>query len=462
MERLITYKSAKEIDRLSQDKYLIPSISLMESAARSFYLAIKDKLKSSKLIVFVSGSGNNGADALAVARMAFCDGIKNIKIYFVDGHQSKENKIQYDICKALDIPFTTQIDGDLIIDGLIGVGFSGELSLNKKKIVDEINKAEYIISLDCPSGVKEDGQSYSVKANETITFGFEKVAFYTSNNINFAGKVSVVNPSFPLDKLSLSDPYFKINFDDLSIKPIDERMYKNKKGHVAIVGGSKEYSGAIRLAERAAFKAGAGLVTVFTSSDAYEIVAKENLSPIVRKFDDLKTSNIYDCLLIGPGLTDLSGKEVLDFINLFYNKMCIVDAGAIKLLGENRDRIINGQNIVITPHLGEFKSLLNILNIESSNTLSDIISVSKELKDATIVLKSSITIIYQNKNFYFLNHPNPALGVAGSGDVLAGIITALRDPIQGVLLHSLAGYNAHKNLGFFTSEELIDEVGRIR
>ena len=462
MERLITYKSAKEIDRLSQDKYLIPSISLMESAARSFYLEIKDKLKSSKLTVFVAGSGNNGADALAVARMAFCDGIKNIKIYFVLGHQSKENKIQYDICKALDIPFTTEFSGDLIIDGLIGVGFSGCLSLEKKKLVDEINKGEYIISLDCPSGIKEDGESYCVKANETITFGFEKVAFYTSNNINFVGKVSVVNPSFPLDKLRLNDPYFKINFDDLSIKPIDERMYKNKKGHVAIVGGSKEYSGAIRLSERAAFKAGAGLVTVFTSPSAYEIVAKENLSPIVRRFDDLKTSNNYDALLIGPGLTDLSGKEVLDFINLFNNKMCIVDAGAIKLLGENRDKIIDGSNIVITPHLGEFKSLLGIMNIESSNTLCDIISVSKELKGATIVLKSSITIIYQNEAFYFLNQPNPALGVAGSGDVLAGIITALKDPIQGVLLHSLAGYNAHKSLGFFTSEELIDEVGRIR
>ena len=124
MNNLITYKSAKELDILSQEKYLIPSLSLMESAARCFYSAIKDKLINSKLTIFVAGSGNNGADSLAVARMAYCDGIKNINIYFVPGHQSKENKVQYDICKALEIPFTDSLESELIVDGLIGVCFS--------------------------------------------------------------------------------------------------------------------------------------------------------------------------------------------------------------------------------------------------------------------------------------------------------------------------------------------------
>ena len=462
MKKLITYKSAKEIDRLSQDKYLIPSISLMESAARCFYETVKERIKNSKLTIFVAGSGNNGADALAVARMAFCDGLTNIKIFYVEGHQSKENKIQYDICKALDVPFSTTIDGDLIIDGLIGVGFSGELSVEKKKIIDEINKAKYIISLDCPSGLKENGSSYSVKANWTITFGFEKVSFYVSNNINSTGDITVLNPSFPLEKISVSDPYYRIFYSDINIKPIEDRLYKNKKGHIAIVGGSKEYSGAVRLSERAAFKAGAGLVTVFTSAEAYDLVAKENLSPIVRKFDDLVTSNPYDCLLIGPGLTDLNSRKIVEIVNLFKDKLCVVDAGAIRLLGEGKDNLLDGSNIVITPHLGEFKSLLSTLNIDSTDTLNDIINVSNVLKNATIVLKSSITIIYKDKNFYFLNEPNPALGVAGSGDVLAGIIVSLRDSIQGVLLHSLAGNNARSKLGYFTSEELIDEVGRIR
>ena len=207
MNNLITYKSAKELDILSQEKYLIPSLSLMESAARCFYSAIKDKLINSKLTIFVAGSGNNGADSLAVARMAYCDGIKNINIYFVPGHQSKENKVQYDICKALEIPFTDNLESELIIDGLIGVGFSGELSQEKRNIVDGINKANYIISIDCPSGLKEDGNSYCVKANETITFGYEKVAFYIGSNINYVGKITTLNPSFPLTSISLSDNY---------------------------------------------------------------------------------------------------------------------------------------------------------------------------------------------------------------------------------------------------------------
>lgn len=462
MNNLITYKSAKELDILSQEKYLIPSLSLMESAARCFYSAIKDKLINSKLTIFVAGSGNNGADSLAVARMAYCDGIKNINIYFVPGHQSKENKVQYDICKALEIPFTDNLDSELIVDGLIGVGFSGELSQEKRNIVDGINKANYIISIDCPSGLKEDGQSYCVKANETITFGYEKVAFYIGSNINYVGKITTLNPSFPLNNISLSDNYRRISYSDINLRKINDREYKNKKGHVAIVGGSKEYSGAVRLSERAAFKCGAGLVTVFTSPEIYEVVAKENLSPIVKRFEDLQSSNSYDSLLIGPGLTDLSGEEVIKLISLFNSKCVVVDAGAIKLLGENCNAISDNSNIIITPHLGEFRALLATLNIDSSDTLTSLIAVSKALKGATIVLKSSITIIYQKGMFYFLNEPNPALGVAGSGDVLAGLIACLKDPIQGVLLHSLAGRSAHERFGFFTSEELIDEVGRIR
>ena len=119
MKKLISYKSAKELDKLSQNEYLIPSLSLMESAAREFYSLIKEDIKKSNSVLFVAGSGNNGADALAVARMAYCDGFENIEIYFVDGHQSEENLTQLNICKALNIPFVNTIAADLIIDGLI-------------------------------------------------------------------------------------------------------------------------------------------------------------------------------------------------------------------------------------------------------------------------------------------------------------------------------------------------------
>ena len=160
MKKLISYKSAKEIDNLSQDAYLIPSLSLMESAAREFYSLIKEDIKKSNSVLFVAGSGNNGADALAVARMAFCDGFENIKIFFVQGHQSKENLTQLNICKALNIPFVNTIVADLVIDGLIGVGFAGVLSEDKKQIVDEISKCGNVISIDCPSGLREDGNDY--------------------------------------------------------------------------------------------------------------------------------------------------------------------------------------------------------------------------------------------------------------------------------------------------------------
>ena len=462
MKKLISYKSAKEIDNLSQDAYLIPSLSLMESAAREFYSLIKEDIKKSNSVLFVAGSGNNGADALAVARMAFCDGFENIKIFFVQGHQSKENLTQLNICKALNIPFVNTIVADLVIDGLIGVGFAGVLSEDKKQIVDEISKCGNVISIDCPSGLREDGNSYCVKAKKTITFGYEKIAFYVGNNINSVGTVIATNPSFPLFKINIEENYYLLDYQDIYLPPIDSRMYKNKKGHVAIVGGSSAYTGAIRLSERSAFKAGAGLVSVFTSDDAYSVVASENLSPIVKRFSDLNSSEIYDSLLIGPGLVDLTSEEVINIINLFSGKCVVVDAGAINMLGERAEEIEDGKNIIITPHVGEFRALMKTLKIESTDELRDIKAVSKALKGATVIKKSSNTIIFKDDNYYILAYPNPALGVAGSGDVLAGITAVIKDPIQGVLLHSLAGKNAYNDVGFFTSEELILEVGKCR
>ena len=140
----------------------------------------------------------------------------------------------------------------------------------------------------------------------------------------------------------------------------------------------------------------------------------------------------------------------------------VVDAGAINMLGERAEEIIDGKNIIITPHVGEFRALMKTLKIESTDELRDIKAVSKALKGATVIKKSSNTIIFKDDNYYILAYPNPALGVAGSGDVLAGITAVIKDPIQGVLLHSLAGKNAYNDVGFFTSEELILEVGKCR
>ncbi|MGN0906534.1 MAG: bifunctional ADP-dependent NAD(P)H-hydrate dehydratase/NAD(P)H-hydrate epimerase, partial [Bullifex sp.] len=439
--------------------YSIPSLVLMESAAREFYGCIRNELKKASSVCFVAGGGNNGADALAAARMAYCDGMRNITLFLAPGRETEEHKVQKNICEKLGMPFTDEIKGDLIIDGLIGVGFSGELSEEKKTIIEKINGSGRVISIDCPSGLKEGVDSLCVSADVTVTFGYVKTALLLSSA---SGVITVVNPSFPLDSVNLSSDVFQITHEDLCLDKIPDSSFKNRKGHVAVFGGSREYTGAVRLAERAAFKAGAGLVTVFTSDESYPVVALENLSPIVRHFSDFRSSDGYSSLLIGPGLTDLNPDEIISVINAFRGKTAVVDAGAIKALGEMADKLSDGSDLIITPHAGEFRNLLKTLGIVPSDLISDIRKVRERLKGATVVYKSSFTVIASSEGVFILKHPNPALGVAGSGDVLAGIIAACRNPLNGVLLHSIAGRRLYDEKGFFTSEELCEETGRVR
>ena len=459
MERAISYVEAKQLDMDSRKLFMIPSLSLMESAAREFYKTIKDELESASSVCFVAGGGNNGADALAAARMAYCDGIRNISLYCAPGRESEEHKVQKAICEKLGMKFTDTISGDLVIDGLIGIGFSGELSEDKRAIIEEINKAGKIISIDCPSGLKEGIESYCVRADKTVTFGYVKTALLLSPA---SGNIITANPSFPLDEITLSSDIWRIGFEDLSLASVPDESFKNRKGHVAVFGGSRAYTGAVRLASRAAFKAGAGLVTVFTSDESYEVVAKENLSPIVRHFSDFTSADGYSSLLIGPGLTDLSSEEIISVVNAFEGKTRVVDAGAIRALGEMADRLIDGSNVIITPHPGEFRTLMKTLGLESEDLISDVKRVRERLKGATVVYKSSFTLIGSDNGIFILREPNPALGVAGSGDVLAGIIAALNDSVSGVLLHSLAGRRLYEENGFFTSEELCEQTGRVR
>ena len=459
MERAISYEEARYLDRVSRDRFSIPSLSLMESAAREFYICVKDELEKAQDVCFVAGGGNNGADALAVARMAFCDGMRNITIFQAPGRETEEHRVQKEICERLGMKFTDEVGTSLVIDGLIGVGFSGELSDEKKAIIERMNMAGKVISIDCPSGIKEGRESFCTEADMTVTFGYVKSALLLSPK---SGEIRVVNPSFPLDSIPLSSDVYRLFPADLNLASIPSDSYKNRKGHVAIFGGSRAYTGAVRLAERAAFKAGAGLVTVFTSDDSYSVVAGENLSPIVRRFSDFSSADGYSSLLIGPGLTDLSADEIISVINSFSGKTRVVDAGAINALGQKADELTDGENIIITPHPGEFRSLMRTLGLDETDLISDVKRVRDRLKGGTVIYKSSFTLICTLKGCFILREPNPALGVAGSGDVLAGITAALSDPIAGVLLHSAAGEELYRNKGFFTSEELCEATGRIR
>lgn len=488
MKNLYYCQSIAEIDEISQKEFNQPSIILMEQAGLKAWQFIKTKINKKDNILILAGGGNNGGDSLVVARCALNDGYKNIKILFCSSKFSENTKIQKKIIESYKVEIFNLFDikeneldellksFNVIVDGITGIGLKNKLRENIESLINKINNNSYkVFSIDTPSGLSDSINGISIHSDYTISMGPNKFMYYFYKNIIHCGQIHLVNPSFPLEAIKREKVIGYLDTKlKLKIKPLEINDYKKTRGHLAVFGGSNKYPGAIRLASRAAFYSRCGLVSSFCDECIFNIVASESPSVIVAKNEDYNRNNQFNSILVGPGWSD--NREVLLESILKSNKPMVIDADGIRafsnLYKENKIKIGNS-NLIFTPHLGELKVLLDavLINYEIDNTINFIESLNKlsvEL-NSIIVCKSSITYVFApNKVPFVFSKLNPSLGVAGSGDVLAGCIAALlartQNPyfsaIEGVKIHSKAGILANKELGFFTSEDLIKYIGK--
>ncbi|MCR5732081.1 MAG: NAD(P)H-hydrate dehydratase [Sphaerochaetaceae bacterium] len=468
MQYVLSAEEAKSLDLITQNEFGLPGLSLMENAALSFFYEIENDLKNAKLCIFVAGCGNNGADAIAAARIAFSRGYENVRICALKGKESPDRAKQRAIATFFGVPFTSLIEGDLIIDGLYGIGLKGDVRDEGRKVIEKINSLKTkVISIDCPSGLGDKSTfNCIVKAERTVTFGFAKKCFFTPNGRAYCGSIKVVNPSFAPDAMKRVQGNFSLLEEcDLSLPKMDADSYKNKRGHVAIFGGSDDFTGAVRLSSRAAFLSGAGLVTVYTDEHILPIVASENLSPMVRAFDNYTGKEKYDCILFGPGIG--KNKEAL-LEKVLKSAKCpvVIDADGVSTFKNLSDHSTESPLLVFTPHLGELRTLSDNASYNTPDEYFSMLDTLSRKYSATIVAKSSVVTIADGKNIISVDGANPALGVAGSGDVLSGIIASIlcqgKDVPTACLYHQMAGHRLREEKGFFTSEELVEMVGRLR
>ena len=441
-------------DRSLIEQYSLSSSLLIDSAARGAYSIIKPLLKGR--IAVMAGPGNNGSDGLELALLMSSDG------YDVSVILPYENGNEENLERRKSLPQTVQIadspEGyDTVIDALFGFSYRKGSDEIIKRLDSEIYPDAFRIALDVPSGG-------IIRADLTVTFMVPKLELYLPSLRGIAGRIHLFNPGFPADELTASPTgTYLISDDDSHICRIGISDYKNSRGHIAIIGGSDEYTGAPRLAGRAAFFSGCGLVTVITSS---EKIRDDNPSFMIRKpGSDLSR---YDALLVGPGWG--SGDPSLFDSAIASGKSMVLDADGLKF-APGHDF---GHRAVLTPHIGEYRRLMEAIGMDDG--LSSVLSLASALRNlsralsAVIVLKSSSVWITSGDDIYIYDGANPSLGVAGSGDVLAGIIASLlakgEDPmnaaLDGVILHQRAGRKAHEDYGFYSADELILSVGRLR
>lgn len=427
-------------------RYHLESSDLVCRAAGNVLALTRDRILSKHVLVLV-GRGNNGSDALSYALLA--KDLCHISLWFCPGTANELNSHLRRRCAAAGLEIVSDpVCCDVVVDGIFGCAFHPPVSDEVMAVIDKVNAMDaYRISMDVPS-------AYLFKADLCVTFSILKREQYTIENRGCCGKIVLSNPGFPESELKkVASDVMLLEDGDYSVGPVPDVSFKNRRGHVAVLGGSSRYTGAPRLSAKASFHAGAGLVSIYTSSDAY-LAVSTYLPAIVRcgGFHD----EGYDSLVIGPGWGDEGSRDAF-----FLPKKKVLDADAIKLIRKG-DRFSG--LAIITPHVGEFRRLCSNLGLEEDAGI-----VSSAL-DAVVVLKSHVTEVAFASKRFICDGMNASLGVAGSGDVLAGIIGAflasgqdvLEAAVNGVLLHRKCGRACRDRLGFYDSLELVKEVGRLR
>ncbi len=487
MIKIFTTQQVKELDQYTIEHEPITSIDLVERASTVFvHEFIRRYSRQTRIIVF-AGQGNNGADALAIARL-LADESFSVEAYLFNPTQQlspecEENRhrlihqsdaVFKEISGEFKPPVLTR--RDVVIDGLFGSGLNRPLTGGYAAVVKYINQSEAaVVSIDIPSGLfGEDNRTNDpdaiIRADITLTFGFPKLAFLLPENAAYTGTWKVLDIGLhPVAIEEMETPYQMITEEDIAtmIHPRKRFAHKGDFGHALLIAGSKGKMGASLLAARACLRSGAGLLTVHTPQRGEQIFqtalpeAMLSFDPHMERFTNVPELSNFTAIAIGPGLghsfeTAAAFERVLERAG----KPIIIDADGLNLLSSNHELFAKIPPFsILTPHPKEFDRLIGE-STSGYERLQKAITFAAE-KQVYVVLKGAYTMICTPEGEIFINNSgNPGMATAGSGDVLTGILLGLLSQgyepqtvaVLGVNLHGIAGDLA---AAFFSEESML-------
>ncbi|WP_010916383.1 bifunctional ADP-dependent NAD(P)H-hydrate dehydratase/NAD(P)H-hydrate epimerase [Thermoplasma volcanium] len=428
---------------------------LMKNAGSSVAKVIEKNFASGQKVCVVCGTGNNAGDAIVAAELLRTK--FEVTVLLVNGLKSELAK------KALqeyggNVVDASHIDeclaADIIIDGIFGVGISGEPKEPYKSTIEKINASgKKIVSVDVPSGL---GTNCAVRPDITVTFTSLKYGMNKENS----GEIIVADIGIPDDVRKYAGP------GDLIYYPRpDPDSHKGMNGTLGIVAGW-EYHGSSVIAALAAENLGLDLVRIYVTNKNYEIVSSYDPGIIVRLFDYKRQASYEEvwrnsALLIGPGLGTSHEAEIA--LKRLVNGSAVpivIDADGITLLSKHLS-IIKGKKIVVTPHKNEFRKLTGTEPNEENA-----VEFAKE-KGIIIVLKGKVDIITDGKEVHYAKGGNARMTMGGTGDLLAGLISSfiskgidpMRSCLMGTYLNKRIGELAYDKKGlFYKITDMIDEI----
>ena len=472
--KILSSAQLKELDKYTIIHEPIASIDLMERAARALTEAIVQRWDKSFDIVVFAGPGNNGGDALAVARMLSKNGYRvEVFLFNTKGKLSEECQTNLDRLKTCGSIYFTEIstqfdppnltEKHLVIDGLFGSGLNKPLNGGFAAVVKYINSSKaQVVAIDIPSGLMGEDNTYNVRSNiiradVTLSIQLPKLSFLFPENEDIVGEWEVLDIQLKQSFIdSVSSAYSILEESEVRslVKPRKRFAHKGTFGHGLLIAGSYGMAGASILSAKACLKSGIGLLTVHVPIHNHDLLQVTVPEAIVhtdiqeRYFAQPTHLNKYSALAIGPGLgreedTALAMMEQIQGSNL----PIVLDADAINILSTHRNWLSRlPKRCILTPHLGELERLIGKC-LDTYERLIKVKELASYLQSYIIVKGAWTCIVTPEGNFHFNPTGNPGMATGGSGDVLTGILLGLlaqgysREEAckLGVYVHGMAG-----------------------
>ena len=497
--KIFTTDDLKAIHRKTIETDGVSSRELIGRVAEGVVREITSHWRPTKRVAVFAGSGNNGADALIVAKMLQEQGFKPDVFLFNIGGKSLSadcRACRDELLQLPDLHFTEVIDNFnlpvlssqwLVIDGLFGWGLTMPLSGGFVSLVRYINESRAtVISIDVPSGLFGEWNPQSINrniihANLTMAIQSPRISFLLADNAELVGDWKLLDIGLNQDVLRTTpSKYHLIEGADIRrlLVPRPEFCSKADFGDALLVAGSYGMMGAAVLAARGALRAGAGKVSVYSARCAYNVLqtAVPEAMFIPDKHDiavtNINPGRTFTAVGLGPGLgTHDATVNALDtFIKQNDKHPLVIDADALNCIARRRDMLNHLPPLsILTPHAGEFDRLFDQCATHEKRLLKAV-EVSAAY-NVLILLKGHYSaLVRPDGKIYFNSSGNPAMATPGSGDVLTGVLTALlaqgyKPEVASLIsmyVHGLAGDLAAETQGDFgvTAGDIAANIGK--
>ncbi len=487
-----------EIDAYTIAHEPIEVIDLMERASSRVAEWIIAHFNPAEKVAVFAGPGNNGGDAMAVARLLAGQGFPVVLFLPDFGKKlSATSAVNLKRVEEMKVVRVINFDGnsesldladyDLIIDGLFGSGLTRPLNGLASKIVKQINKSGVtVVAIDVPSGLmgEESRDSLAenvIKADYTLTFQFPKLSFMFRENEAFVGKWEVL--PIGLHRQAIEDISTSWHFIDrkTAASLLMERSqfaHKGSFGHALLVAGSKGKMGAAVLAARGCLRSGAGLLTVHVPKEGNTIIqtalpeAMASLDPEEDMISAIPSPATYRAIAVGPGIG--KSEATANTFRQLLRKCAaplVLDADGLNILADHPDWLdLLQPNDIITPHPLEFARLYGKKADTDFERLGQAVEFSGRYRVIVVLKGAHTAIVFPDGNVWFNSTGNPGMATAGSGDVLTGILLGLlsqgyspQDASRlGVYLHGLSAdlWVESSSEESLLAGEIADNLGR--